>query len=418
MSTALATVNAPATWGYLGPDMESAGRLAKALVGTGLAPSGMTAGQAFYVMLAGAELGLRGPIEALRHVVVIKGKPSISAELMRSMMLQAGCKLDWLRTDATGATLKITRPDGSSGTFTFDDKDAQRAGLINNNTWKQYPNAMYQARVTSLAARAFCPDMLRGASYTPEELGVKATVSGEGEIEYDAREVTNDHHDDDPKPSGGKALPAPNGNGGKDASGLPEVPANADPTASAAQVKALAILATKKLGGIPRGDRLRIYEAILQREVETSADLTVSEWRQVVDALNQMTDKGAAATGNGTPTSEAETAEAGGATPASDPHELWDGAETPSEPSWKKLNVEQQAVRDSIVKLAAKVGWVHVADKTVLAPRAIRDAFTVDCGEYVDPGKIATRPAPKRMLALYQQEVEAEQKRQKEGAAA
>lgn len=416
MNTALATASAPATWGYLGNDMESAGRLAKALVGTGLAPAGMTSGQAFYVMLAGAELGLRGPIEALRHVVVIKGKPSISAELMRSLMLQAGCKLDWLRTDATGATLKITRPDGSSGTFTFDEKDAQRANLANNNTWKQYPVAMYQARVTSLAARAFCPDMLRGASYTPEELGVKATVTGEGEIECDAREVTNDHHDDDPKPSGGKALPAPNGNGGEDASGLPEAPANADPTASAAQVKALAILATKKLGGITREGRLSLYAEVIGREIQTSSELTVREWRQVVDALNAMD----ALPGKDSPTSEAKASGAG-EKPASDgnPHGLCDeGEATPSEPSWKKLNPEQSAVRNAIVKLAQSVDWINVQDKTVVAPAAIREAFTVDPGPWLDPAIIATRPAPKRMLALYQQEVEAEQKRQKEGAAA
>ncbi len=65
----------------------------------------------------------------------------------------------------------------------------------------------------------------------------------------------------------------------------------ADPAVSEAQVKALAILATKKLGGISREERLVMYGTVLGHGVHSSKDLTQGEWRRLVDALNKLSDK-------------------------------------------------------------------------------------------------------------------------------
>ncbi len=134
--------------------------------------------------------------------------------------------------------------------------------------------------------------LARRSRYTPEELGARPTVNGDGEIEY--ANATTVEPDPDPEPSGAPAPPA-----------QPEI-------ASEAQVKALAILATKKLGSV-REVRLAAYAEIIGREIETTKDLTVAEWGQCRDALNTLPDL--PANGAGKPASEAEDV-AGG---ASDP---------------------------------------------------------------------------------------------------
>ena len=212
----------------MGDSIDTAGRLAQALVKTGLTPQGMTPGQAFYILLAGKEIGVRGPVEALRHIQVVKGKPTMSAELMRAFMLEAGCKIEWERQDDTGAILKVTRPDGSTGTFSFLEADARRAGLLgtSGSGWSKYPAAMYAARATSVAARLFCPDMVRGATYTPEELGAVTTVTDDGMVEALPPRIA-------PPPA--SSSPAPH----VDAAATPEVPEAEGSTAGAGDEDAL-----------------------------------------------------------------------------------------------------------------------------------------------------------------------------------
>lgn len=341
MSVAIVTANsAPATWEFMGRDMESAGRLAKALVATGLAPQGMTAASAFYVLLAGAELRLRGPIEALRHVQVIKGKVAVSAELMRAMMLEQGCEIEWPKLDSTCATIRITRPNGKPQEFSFTKDDAVRAHLWGKGGWETYPTAMLMARATSLGARAACPDMLRGASFTPEELGAPVTFTDDGEMAY-VTDVTL-HADDDPEPNGnGKAQAPP---------ALAETNGH-EPTeekASAAQVKALAILTTKKLGAIERGPRLRMFENVVMRELESTSDLTATEWRACIDMLNTMPDapKKAAAPETAVATAEEDDA---------DPHGLF-GDETDAQKITRLATAKKQLDSEGFLVINPRAG--------------------------------------------------------------
>lgn len=400
MSTELALrTSAPDTWGFMGRDMDAAGKLAKALVATGLAPQGMTPAAAFYVLLAGAELGLRGPVEALRHVIVVKGKVAISAELMRAKMLEAGCKIEWLKSDDKGATIKITRPDKTVGTFSFTEDDARRAGLLGNNTWKNYPTSMYQARVTSLAARAFCPDMLRGASYTPDELGARPVVSPEGEVEYRISDADIAGDDDDPEPNGNghrAELPPATDYGDPGPSAEPE-------RISSAQVKALAILATRKLGNMDRASRLAWIGEAIGREIETSADLTPSEWHRVVDNLNQQKDRpkgrGTETTeGEGTPVSGAEPGEEGAGvegTPSSEPGDL------PFE--------NEPSTAERVRELAEALGlWRQGRGVELNAAQAKR--IDLDAGVYVLPDLVAMNRLERLLLLLTQAKAQKDRK--------
>jgi hypothetical protein len=138
-------------------------------------------------MLMGVELGM-GPMEALRSIHVINGKPSMSAETMLARAIRAGIKCVWMHLDDTRATLVITRDGVERKPFTFTMEDAKRAGLAGSDNWKKYPGAMLRARCTSAAMRAHCPDVLGSSVYTAEELDASVKLDAQGDI-IDTTEV-------------------------------------------------------------------------------------------------------------------------------------------------------------------------------------------------------------------------------------
>lgn len=153
--------------------------LATQLVSTGFLPRAIqTPAQAVAIILTGRELGI-GTMQALRAVNVIQGKPALSAELMASLILSKGHRIEWTVNTESEARVKITRRDGSHHEDGFTLEEAQRADLLGKDGWKKYPKAMLRARALSLTARAICPDAIAGV-YTYEEMG--ADTNAEGEI--------------------------------------------------------------------------------------------------------------------------------------------------------------------------------------------------------------------------------------------
>jgi hypothetical protein len=124
------------------------------------------------VMMAGAELGV-GPMQSLQGIDLIQGRPSVSAELMRALVAQAGHTII-LEVADDHATATCRRKEWSadqpSALYRWTLDDAKRAGLAGKDGWKKYPRAMLTARVTSEACRAVFPDVIVGLSYVPEEL--------------------------------------------------------------------------------------------------------------------------------------------------------------------------------------------------------------------------------------------------------
>lgn len=148
---------------------------ASVLVRSGFLPDSIkTAEQAVAIVLTGEELGIPKML-ALRSINIIKGKPTLSADLMASLIHRA--------IDAHGDGLFDVQPPtpqsctvrfrrwGKKETkeFTFTIEDAQRAGLTNNANYKLHPGAMLRARATSNAARMEFPDVINGL-YTPDEI--------------------------------------------------------------------------------------------------------------------------------------------------------------------------------------------------------------------------------------------------------
>lgn len=121
-------------------------------------------------ILAGHEVGI-GPLQALAKIDVIDGKPTMSSELMRALVLRAGHEI-WVEensnTRVTVCGRRAAREFVSKVTWTMDD--AKRAGLAGKQNWARYPRAMLLARATSELCRLMFADVLGGISYSAEEI--------------------------------------------------------------------------------------------------------------------------------------------------------------------------------------------------------------------------------------------------------
>lgn len=158
--------------------------MAAQLVPTGFLPSTIkTPQQAVAIMLKGRELTVP-PMYALSNIVIVNGKPSISAEMMLALIYRDHGKkaIRVNHSDDTQCTIEYRLdgwPDVSSYTFAIDQ--ARKAGLLANQTWAKYPAAMLRARCISAVARMAFPESIAGM-YSPGELGEDVTVTDDGVV--------------------------------------------------------------------------------------------------------------------------------------------------------------------------------------------------------------------------------------------
>jgi hypothetical protein len=147
---------------------------------SGFVPSSIkTDEQAVVILLKGQELGLP-PMQAFASIAVINGRPTLTAEVMLSLVYKQHEKAGITFVSSTNqeCVIEASRPGGKTSTFTFTLEDAKRAGLLAKGPWEQYPAAMLRARCISAMARAMFPDALAGCVYTPEELGAQVDQEG------------------------------------------------------------------------------------------------------------------------------------------------------------------------------------------------------------------------------------------------
>jgi hypothetical protein len=153
---------------------------AEMVVKTGFLPQAVnTPEKAITIALKGRELGIP-PMQAYSHIHVIQGKPTISAELMLSLIYKncPGAKVNYLETSDKACEIETTRPGHKPSKFRFTIQDAEKAKLLSKDSWKNYPAAMLRARTVAIVARAIFPDAIMGCSYTPEELGAEIDAEG------------------------------------------------------------------------------------------------------------------------------------------------------------------------------------------------------------------------------------------------
>lgn len=152
--------------------LPAVGDLANKISTTNFVPKGLRGKPAEIAacILTGREIGI-GPMQSLAKIHVIDGRPAMSSELMRSLVMSAGHDITYPTLTDEKVVVKGRRSNSDQWTeVTWTMKDAQRIGVSSKDVWKKYPRQMLSARATSELCRLLFPDALGGISYTVEEL--------------------------------------------------------------------------------------------------------------------------------------------------------------------------------------------------------------------------------------------------------
>lgn len=135
-------------------------------------------------IMTGRELGI-GPMQALRHVNVMDGRPSLSAELLLSLMRRGvgDARVVILESESTRerAFIRARRTDTAEVAaveYTWEEASAVRIGrkgggtqaLTDKDNWRNYPADMLWARCVGRLARRLGSDLVGGIGYAAEEL--------------------------------------------------------------------------------------------------------------------------------------------------------------------------------------------------------------------------------------------------------
>lgn len=169
------------------------------LVKSGFLPGHIkNAQQVIAIITYGQELGV-GTWTALNGIQVIQGKPCVSPALMLALINRSGMLEDMtIEGDNGFCTVTMKRAGRTAHAETFTIQDAQGMGLSGKENYKKQPGVMLKWRAVSACARVVFPDVLAGL-YTTEEMSPDNTsVTEDGEIVYDAPQLTSGS---DPRPT-------------------------------------------------------------------------------------------------------------------------------------------------------------------------------------------------------------------------
>jgi hypothetical protein len=113
----------------------------------------------------GVDLGLT-PMQSVRGMHLVKGKPILAAQTIHAIVVKRRdvclymVLVESTHEKATYKTQRVGDPEPTTLTWTI--QMAQRAGLLQNPTWKNHPEAMLRARCISAICRAVYPDLVLG----------------------------------------------------------------------------------------------------------------------------------------------------------------------------------------------------------------------------------------------------------------
>lgn len=144
--------------------VENVAAFANQICDTDFVPKGLRGKPAAVAaaILSGRELGLP-PMTALQGTHVVEGRPGLSAEMMRALVLAAGHEIEF--TESTGAKCTIRGRRSGRDTWlevTWNSDMARAAGLLGKSNWKNYPRALLQARATTELCRMIFADVIHG----------------------------------------------------------------------------------------------------------------------------------------------------------------------------------------------------------------------------------------------------------------
>jgi len=143
-------------------------RLAREICDTPFVPEGLrgSAPAIAAAILAGRELNL-GPMTSLANINIIRGKPALSAVLMRALIQAEGHQWEDVSVTDTRCVVRGRRKGEPGWTeASFDADQAKKAGINLDG----YPQDKLYARATSRLARRKFADVIAGMPYSAEEL--------------------------------------------------------------------------------------------------------------------------------------------------------------------------------------------------------------------------------------------------------
>jgi hypothetical protein len=249
-------------------------------------------------ILYGEEVGLN-PMQSLAKVAVIKGRPTLTAEAQRALILARGHEL-WFEESTTTRAIAAGRRNGSDRvariTWTLDD--AKRAGVQGQPNWQRYPAEMLRARSSAALARTMFADVIGGLA-AAEELEGDQDADGAAPValepETSKRQLTRRKRAAAPEPAP-TSPSTPQPAGGDQAPVTPPPPADTQPEPAPIEEPKLNQAQSRKMFALfrdtgleAREDRLAYAMAVIGRQLESSTELTISEAGRVIDALEQRT---------------------------------------------------------------------------------------------------------------------------------
>lgn len=131
-----------------------------------------SAGQAFAIIVAGAELGLP-PMQSLRSVAIIDGRMVVAADVQLSAFKKSGGRAEFKHLDDTKAVLFLQHPNGDVHTETYTIQMAEKASLLFKDNWKKHPSAMLRSRAITAGLKSLGWELSSGV-YDPDELSYDA----------------------------------------------------------------------------------------------------------------------------------------------------------------------------------------------------------------------------------------------------
>lgn len=124
--------------------------------------------QIFTLMLVAQSEGIH-PIKALMSYDIINGQPALKSSEALARYMDAGGKIEWIKSDKESAKARFTHPSSGSFEYEYTVEDATDAGLIQKDNWKKNRKAMLRARCTSAGIRMSYPRCLNNM-YLAEEV--------------------------------------------------------------------------------------------------------------------------------------------------------------------------------------------------------------------------------------------------------
>lgn len=159
--------------------MDDLSRVSKMLAMSGFFSDARDAAQCGVKVLAGTEMGF-GAFASMTGIHIIKGKPSIGANLMAAAVKRHP-NYNYRVLEHTDQVCRIAfyeRWDGKLEQVGVSEFTIEQAKKAQTQNLDKYARNMLFARAMSNGVKWYCPDVFACPVYTPEELG--AAVDGEG----------------------------------------------------------------------------------------------------------------------------------------------------------------------------------------------------------------------------------------------